>query len=233
MLTCWRIKMHHTFHCAPSGDRCRHSPSWFATWLCLPQSTGQNGSAVVNNNKKHRQGQTYILVTRYKMPPVVAAESIIERLAGWVNKFRLLSVEVRVLRPANINLGVVVVADTIGRVGVTGVDLLRRQRVMDVAPGEVVIASMRAQQSPRRRPRVVAKLGVDDDNALPVAMAYRQQIHDRGSMCGQGRHTNCGRSRLGLPWRRPFGKTNCRPLAPPTNCTDGRRSRQGMPALGD
>lgn len=74
------------------------------------------------------------------MPPVIAAESVVQGLAGRIVPAGVAGIEVGVLRPGNVDLGVVVVLDTVRVSGLAGLDLLGGEGVLDITPRKVVVA---------------------------------------------------------------------------------------------
>lgn len=89
------------------------------------------------------------------MPPVFTAESVVERLACRIIEASVASVKVGMLGPCNVDLGVIVVLNTVGVDCVASVDLVSGQSVLDIPPSEVVVATVRREERPAGSPRVV------------------------------------------------------------------------------
>jgi hypothetical protein len=106
-----------------------------------------------------------------KVPPVLAAERILQRLTNRVDPCRVASIEIRVLRPRHIHLGVIVVLHTVGSLCIARLDLIRREGVLDIAPCQVVVAAMSGQERTGWSPHVTTTLArVDDDHTFPVTL---------------------------------------------------------------
>ena len=102
------------------------------------------------------------------MPPVLATERILRRLANNIIIAGVARVIHGMLRPAHIHLGMVVVLHTVGVFGVSGIDFVCGEGVLDVSPFEVIVAVVGRKQSPRWCPHVVIIFGVDDYDSFPV-----------------------------------------------------------------
>lgn len=79
------------------------------------------------------------------MPPVLTTKSIVERLTDGIVPAGVARVEIRMLRPGHIHLGMIIVLHPIRINGITSVDLLRGQRVLDISPGQIVIFAVRRE----------------------------------------------------------------------------------------
>ena len=105
------------------------------------------------------------------MPPVLASESIISRLTNRVVPSGVASIKIGVLGPRNVDFGMVVILDAVRVDCVAGVDLIGGEGVLNAAPGQIVIPTVRGKQCTTWSPSVAGcVLGVNDDYSFPVAV---------------------------------------------------------------
>lgn len=92
------------------------------------------------NNKN--KGMTNIILRVNKVPPILTAECILQRLTCRVIPTSIAGIEICVFRPRHIHLGVIIVLDTIRILCIAGVDLICCEGVLNITPGQVVIATV-------------------------------------------------------------------------------------------
>ena len=85
---------------------------------------------------------TYIILRINKIPPILAAKRIIQGLTDGIIPASVAGIKVGMFRPRHVNLGMVVVLDTIGCFGIACVDLLGGEGILNITPGEIVIATV-------------------------------------------------------------------------------------------
>lgn len=66
----------------------------------------------------------------------------------------------------------IIVLHTVGSLCIARLDLIRREGVLDTAPGQVVVTTMSGQERTRWSPHISTVTRVDDDHTLPVALEY-------------------------------------------------------------
>lgn len=93
--------------------------------------------------QESKKEAAYVVLRVDKVPPVLTAECIFQRLTSRVIPGSIASIKVRVLRPRNVYLGMVVVLHTVRISRIAGVNLIRRESVLNVAPGQVMVAAVR------------------------------------------------------------------------------------------
>lgn len=110
------------------------------------------------------------------MPPIVTTERIIRRLTDRVSPAGIARIEVGMFRPRDINLGVIVITDSIGVVGCSSLDLLRGESILNIFPGQIVIPAVGREQCSRRCPFVVTIPGVNNDYSFPIAVVVKGRL---------------------------------------------------------
>lgn len=167
---------HYTRSLALRADYSRRPPSPQHQAPCQHQCYRRRGSRIFVSSQLSPCSRTpkeaYIILRINKVPPVLAAERILQRLTSRVDPCSVASIEIRVLRPRHVHLGVIVVLHTVGSLCIACLDLIRREGVLDIAPCQVVVAAMSGQKRTRWSPHVTTVARVDDDHTFPVTLEY-------------------------------------------------------------